>query len=192
MKEIVPYQISIARDITETIEDEYYKTLAWLEILKVQTQNLDFVLLKEKIQNINMCYPKLFLRAAKVFGVENTLFILDKAIEASIEEGKEKIIYEELKKGPQEIVHYVAKALGADYPHPYPEGFSSIPEKELTKFSKIDAGDLGDVLKCLRTYSLPGMQEVLQRMYDNLEEDDHDYWDTDILEMVKTELSLIS
>ena len=78
--------------------------------------------------------------------------------------------------------HYFGKALGIDIPMPQKT------QEPLSKFSPIDSWRIADIAKGFATFTLPGTEELLERMYALLEEDN--LWRRGIQQMIRTELDL--
>lgn len=124
---------------------------------------------------------ELFIGSAKIFGPDQTYYLMDRAIE-NAQASLDDLLDQEIKDAGKVFGHYFGKALGIDIPMPQKS------QEPLSKFSHIDSWRIADIAKGFATFTLPGTEKLLERMYELLEEDD--LWGDDIQQMIRTELAL--
>jgi hypothetical protein len=124
---------------------------------------------------------ELFIGSAKIFGTDQTSYLMDRAIEAG-QASLYDLLDQETEDAGGMFGHYFGKALGIDIPMP-----QQTPES-LSKFSQIDSWKVSNIAKGFTHFTLPGTEKLLERMYALLEEDE--LWGDDIQQMIHTELTL--
>lgn len=188
---IAPVNIDAAVKIQEKIEDGYQSLCSWIEIAEVRAKDPQFnreealTFFKKTVDDCPSLgieeLVELFIGSAKTFGPDQTYYLMDRAIEdtqASLDE----LLDQEIEDAGKMFGHYFGKALGIDIPMPQKT------QEPLSKFSHIDSWRIADIAKGFATFTLPGTEELLERMYELLEEDK--LWGDDMQQMIRTELAL--
>ncbi len=168
---IAPYHVDIAEKLLEKINDEDEHLMAWLEIVR-EKQKLGKLDKEEAFNTFNQKllvvkgldaddFVDLFLKSAKVFGVDKTAFLIDRAVKSarpSIEEALEL----ELRDAKAELSHTFKKGLGLE---------SSLPknkEEKVSKFSHISLRDLNSILRGLKICPPPMREEAIEKFYEKV------------------------
>lgn len=188
---IAPVNIDAAIKIQEKIEDGYQSLRSWIDIAEVRATNPQFNreeslnFFKKTVDNCPSLgveeLVELFIGSAKIFGPDQTYYLMDRAIEhaqASLDE----VLGQEIKDAGKMFGHYFGKALGINIPMPQKT------QEPLSKFSHLDSWRISDIAKGFTTFALPETEKLLERMYELLEEDE--LWGDDIQQLIRTELAL--
>ncbi len=188
---IAPVNINAAVKIQEKIEDGYQSLCSWIAIAEVHSKDPQFdreealIFFKKTVDDCPGLGVKelveLFIGSAKTFGPDQTYYLMDRAIEHA-QASLDDLLDQEIEDAGKVFGHYFGKALGIDI---------SIPQKAqepLSKFSYMDSWRIADITKGFATFTLPGTEELLERMYALLEEDE--LWGDDVQQMIRTELAL--
>jgi len=188
---IAPVHVDTAIKIQEKIEDGYQSLRSWIDIAEVRATNPQFN--REESLNffkkaVDDCpslgveeLVELFIGSAKIFGPDQTYYLMDRAIEhgqASLDD----FLGQEIKDAGKMFGHYFGKALGIDIPMPQKT------QEPLSKFSHLDSWRISDIAKGFTTFALPETEKLLERMYELLEEDE--LWGDGIQQMIRAELAL--
>ena len=187
---IAPVNIDAAIKIQEKIEDGYQSLRSWIDIAEVRATNPQFNreeslnFFKKTVDNCPSLgveeLVELFIGSAKIFGPDQTYYLMDRAIEhaqASLDE----FLGQEIKDAGKMFGHYFGKALGINIPIPQKT------QEPLSKFSHLDSWRISDIAKGFTTFALPETEKLLERMYELLEEDE--LWGDDIQQLIRTELA---
>lgn len=188
---IAPVNIDAAVKIQEKIEDGYQSLCSWIDIAKVRAEDPQFnreeslTFFKKTVDDCPSLgieeLVELFIGSAKIFSPDQTYYLMDRAIEdgqASLDD----LLDQEIDDAGKVFGHYFGKALGIDIPMPQKA------QEPLSKFSHIDSWRISDIAKGFTTFTLPGTEKLLERMYELLEEDE--LWGSGIQQMIRTELAL--
>ena len=188
---ITPVHIDAAIKIQEKIDDGYQSLCSWIDIAQVRAEDPQFnreeslTFFKKTVDDCPSLgieqLVELFIGSAKIFGTDQTSYLMDRAIEAG-QASLDDLLDQETEDAGRMFGHYFGKALGIDIPMP-----QQTPES-LSKFSQIDSWKVSNIAKGFTTFTLPGTEKLLERMYELLEEDE--LWGDDIQQMIHTELTL--
>ena len=188
---IAPVHVDTAIKIQEKIEDGYQSLCSWIDIAEVRATNPQFnreeslTFFKKTVDDCPSLgveeLVELFIGSAKIFGPDQTYYLMDRAIEHG-QASPDDLLDQEIKGAGKMFGHYFGKALGIDIPMPQKT------QEPLSKFSHLDSWRISDIAKGFTTFALPETEKLLERMYELLEEDD--LWGSDIQQMIRTELTL--
>ncbi|MGE0197543.1 MAG: hypothetical protein AB7N99_01920 [Simkaniaceae bacterium] len=194
---LVVHQRSAAERVMERIETEEDRFYAELFLVRGDAHDPQFdrdaavAVFKEKVERAQITNPReflgLFKLTAEIFGPERCQFLLDEAL-LRMQPTVDALYAKELKEAGKTFAHYLGGAFGIDLPDPKLEGKHKT--EALSRFSNLDFDRVATLLSAFSLYHFSETEELLQIMYEGLEEGAW-FWGSNMLDMIRAEWTLL-